>query len=165
MAKTIASHNYVIVKDDTVISVFKGSDLPEYNEADINVIDVTKVTPLPALNWVYDSLTKKFSAPLVVPIEPLSPVQTLKNEFGESILSDIDYVGHTFNISIDTYSIMASYAAFASLTGKLPDNFYWLNKSNEKVHMTLDQFKGFCTVASNKVFNSFDEYVNKRNKI
>ena len=168
MATTIANNEYVILENNIVISSFFGYNLPEYNEQVVNVIDVTNLKIKPKINWTYNPSNGSFSAPVVVTeptLEQPTPLDSLKSEFIENQLADITYMGHVFNFSPSTYSNLTGYAAFAALTGHLPDNFYWLNKSNEKVPMTLEQFTGFCDLAANQVFSSFKEYIDKRNQL
>lgn len=172
MATTIADNDYIILsKDNIVISLFKGEDLPEYNEEMINVVDVTSMEVKPLLNWKYIPDSDSY-IPAIEPIETiindtpvLTPKEKIYKKYMDSILSDIEYMGHTFNFIGNTYYHIAGYAAFASMTGHLPNNFYWLNKQNQKVPMTLDEFKGFCDLAANIVFNNFDIYVEDKSKI
>lgn len=161
MASTIASNKYVIINEDgLVISYFNGSDLPEYNENMIHVIDVTNVSPQPNLNWTYSG--GNFTEPVTTRDTSIPPVTQLKMDYISNIIADVDYMGHTFNFGVDTYHYLSSYAAFAGLSGVLPDGFYWLDKSNVEVYMTLEEFKDFCHIVSLRVFNSFDDYVTRR---
>lgn len=170
MATTIANNDYVIIdKNNLVISLFKGAELPEYNEKMINVIDITSLSEKPELTWTYNPKTKKFIAPAVgefVIEEPATPelssLQVIRNQYIEQLLSDFDYMGHTFNFQENTYLHMSAYAAFANLSGSLPDGFYWLDKYNNEVNMTLDEFTEFCKLTSDKVFTNFKTYVDKR---
>lgn len=172
MATTIPNNDYVIIgQNNIVISLFHGYDLPEYNEKMTNVIDVTELSIKPQLNWIYDPNTLTYSAPAEIDVTPppdineLSPKQIFLNEYTYLQLADVEYMGNVFNMLPNTYVYMASYAAFANLNNKLPDGFYWLNKNNQEVPMTLEQFKGFCELVSNKVFNGFIQYVNKKNNL
>lgn len=163
MATTIATNKYVIVNNNLIISVFFGKELPEYNENMINVIDVTDINPQPNLNWTYSN------GVFTEPKEPISilpsQLQILRDVHNNEILSDIDYMGHTFNFNIDSYNYLSFYMSTVAICGVLPNNFYWLDKSNTEVYMTLDEFKTFCQLISNRVFVSFQQYTQERKSI
>lgn len=171
MATTVAKNSYVIIDaNNTVISVFKGEELPEYNENMINVIDVTTVVPKPQLTWTYDSSTKKFSAPAVPEelveevVEP-TPLELLKQKMYQEIIQDVDYMGTKFQSGMPTPMLLTSYASLLALTGQLPAGFFWYDKFNNKVPMTTEEFKGFVTLVFNNYFESFVNYVGQRDTL
>lgn len=167
MATTIANNDYVIINESNlVISLFTGKDLPEYNEEMINVIDVTTVTPKPQLNWAYDKINHKFTAP-VVPEEVVEeePVPTeldlLKQEL-KNQTSFINYMDTEFQTSGYTILIINSYISLLHVNGSLPENFFWLDKFNNKVPMTVEQFKTFADLVITNYFTQFTNYVDQK---
>ncbi len=172
MAITTAGNDYIILgKDNIVISSFKGGDLPEYNEDMLNVIDVTSMDVKPSINWKYVPDSNSYT-PAIEPTETVidevivpTPKEKIYKKYMDSILSDVQYMGHTFNFNQNTYAHITGYAACANITGKLPVNFYWLNKQNQRVPMTFDEFKGFCELAANIVFNNFEIYVQDKDNL
>lgn len=164
MATTIANNDYVIIdKNNIVISLFHGYDLPEYNEEMTNVMDVTDITPKPQITWSYDPSNDNFTAPPDPdPIEIKSELDLLKEELKETVLGDIEYMGNVFQAGPTAPLIINSYLSIIALDGSLPDGFFWLDKSNNKVFMTEEEFKGFASAVLNNYFLSFSDYVEKR---
>jgi hypothetical protein len=166
MATTIANNDYVIIdKNNIVISLFHGYDLPEYNEEMTNVMDVTDITPKPQIGWSYDLSNDNFTAPPELEIEELveekSPVDLLREELSNSV-SLISYMGTEFQTGGVTISIVNSYVSLLAIGGNLPENFFWLDKLNNKVPMTEEQFKGFAQLAITNYYTHFANYVEQR---
>lgn len=167
MATTIANNDYVIIdKNDLVISVFKGSELPEYNEEMVNVIDVTTLTVKPQLNWTYNKSKNKFTEPAIVGdfiiTEPeKTPVEILRDELKDAVDS-IEYMGTTFQTGGFTISYINSYVSLLYVSGSLPENFFWLDKFNNKVFMTEQEFKTFAEIVITNYYTNFANYVNKK---
>lgn len=171
MATTVAKNNYVIIDaNNKVISVFKGEELPEYNENMINVIDVTTVVPKPQLTWTYDSSTNSFTAPVVVEPEDVventtpTPVELLKEELRVQV-NEVEYMGTTFQTGGYSIHIIIAYLSLISIDGSLPENFFWLDKFNNKVPMTEDQFKTFASLCITNYWINFSNYVEERNAL
>ncbi|CAB4122155.1 hypothetical protein UFOVP26_99 [uncultured Caudovirales phage] len=55
----------------------------------------------------------------------------------------ISYMGHEFDLTLETYNNLTSAAAFAGLFGNVAEDFVWMDYYNEPVPMTLDDLKGF----------------------
>jgi hypothetical protein len=162
MASTIADNDYVIVDKGMVISVFKGSELPAYNEDMTTVIDVTALSVKPQMSWTYDAAAETFTEPMVTPVAVISPVDILKEELKETVIGDITYMGNVFQAGPAAPQIINSYLAMIALDGALPAGFFWLDKSNNKVFMTEAEFKGFASAVFNNYWSSFSQYVEQR---
>lgn len=166
MATTIANNDYVIIDENNlVISVFKGSTLPEYNEDMVNVIDVTTLSIKPELTWTYNPTTSQFIQPPVgestVDVVEKTPVELLKEDLRVAVDS-IDYMGTEFQTGGFTIPIINSYVSLLAIGVSLPENFFWLDKFNNKVPMTEEQFKTFASLAITNYYTHFANYVDER---
>ena len=146
MAQTIADHQYVSVNHNIVNSIFLGSELPEYNENDILVIDVTDFSVKPALNWAYDASTNTFTdpvAPQTLDEAKAAKKQAIKNARGQHLLPEyVAYHGHKFQMTLETYTNTTTAAAHAALLGDVEPGFSWIDMDNNEVPMSLDDLKG-----------------------
>ena len=61
--KTINGHIYAQIQNGLVFWVFDSITLPEFNEDTFDAVDITSLSPQPALGWSYDGT--KFTAPVV----------------------------------------------------------------------------------------------------
>ena len=61
--QTIEGHMYARIHDGALVWLFTQSDLPEFNEDDLQVVDITHVVPQPQVGWSYDGAV--FSPPTV----------------------------------------------------------------------------------------------------
>lgn len=52
--KTQEGHVYAHIQHSRVSWIFTQPDLPEFNENDIEVVDVTSLSPVPQVGWSYD---------------------------------------------------------------------------------------------------------------
>lgn len=68
--KTKKGRLYALIQGSMVTWVFGQSDLPEYNESDVEVVDITGMEPLPALGWRYAG--GEFSEPAALSVEGLA---------------------------------------------------------------------------------------------
>ena len=162
MATTIADNDYVIIDKGLVISTFKGSELPAYNETMTTVIDVTALSTKPQLGWTYNSADQTFTAPEEIVLQEKTPVEVLKEQLRENVIGDVEYMGHVFQAGPTAPLIINSYLSIIALDGALPAGFYWLDKSNTKVFMTEAEFKGFASVVLNNYYTHFTNYVDQR---
>lgn len=165
MAVTLPSNDYVTVIPDgsgklIVNSIFKGAALPEYNENHVYVIDVTKLKVKPNYNWIYNETTKAFSDPSIP--QTLDEAKQKKSEEidmarGIYLLPEngIQYMGSTFDLTKDTYNNISGAAGTIALVGELPADFAWIDFNNNRVPMTLDQFKGFAALIAQRLNYGF----------
>lgn len=160
MATTIAENNYVIVNDGLVISVFKGVDLPEYNEEMTEVIDVTDATPTPELGWSYNQ--GEFTAPVFL---ELTGKDKLKFDRGQNLIKPIFYIGHDFDVNSVTYLTIIGYQTYLNTFGTLPEGFVWTDVNDEEVPMTSDQFKEFFKIAIERVLTEHLNYIDAKKQL
>lgn len=58
----------------------------------------------------------------------------------------IDYMGRTFDLAIETYQNVATACAYFGMMGATPEGFAWIDYNNIPVPMTFDEFKGFAAL-------------------
>jgi hypothetical protein len=163
MAKTIANNNYVIVQNNVVISLFEGSQLPEYNEEMIEVIDVTDVDPKPEMNWVYNSGV--FTTPNLGELSELTGKDKLKFERGLNLTKPITFMGRNFKINSGTYSSLIGYVTYLNTFGVLPSDFVWTDELDEPVAMTPDEMKQFFKIAIERVLSEHLIYIEGKKQL
>lgn len=157
MAKTKSNKFYAIIKDETVQSVFQGKELPEYNEKQLLVVEVPKDT-LPGDGYV-DGKIKKMDRIELLRREKVGEVEARTIEMISN--RQIVFKGHTFATGSQTYEFMIRLSALFAATGKVPDDFFFLDVNRKKVKMNSSEFKEFVTLVFNQVWSDYQVHINR----
>lgn len=122
---------YAQIRDSRVHQVFDADTLPEWNEHDITVVDITDLDPPPQAGWfVVDG---QLSAE---PIALTDKLAAIEQQLLAAVSADIVMDGHTFQADERSRTLLASTATFVAGGGTLPEGFGWRDKSNVLVPMT-----------------------------
>jgi hypothetical protein len=80
--RSIPDHQYVLILYGKVHQVFRGSELPEWNENDIDVIDVTDTKPTPGVGWAVSHAPSGFKSfsPSVADVIGFTQIQALSDQ-------------------------------------------------------------------------------------
>jgi hypothetical protein len=103
-----SDHIYTQIVNGLVHYLFTAADMPEWNETQITVVDVTAVSPAPAVGWSYAGGT--FSAP------PAPPAPTLAQQASAMLAAGCAIASTATPAVNGTYALdTASRAAFGEV--------------------------------------------------
>lgn len=127
----IEGRTYAQIRAGRVQWVFQAAELPEWNEHDLEVVDVTDLDPPPQVGW--------FVADGQMSAEPIAladKLVALEQQLHAAVSADIVMDGHTFQADERSRTLLASTATFVAGGGALPAGFGWRDKANVLVPMT-----------------------------
>jgi len=122
---------YAQIHDSRVHQVFGADTLPEWNEHDIEVVDITDLDPPPQVGW--------FAADGELSGQPIALADQLvaiEQQLLAAVSADIEVDGHAFQADERSRTLLASTATFVAGGGTLPEGFGWRDKDNSLVPMT-----------------------------
>lgn len=82
----------------------------------------------------------------------------IKANYPDNLNIEVEYAGHTYQADQKSYLEML----FALLQPQLPDNFYWLDKSNNKIPVTKQNLQELANLVFLKRFDIFNQYQTKK---
>lgn len=74
----------------------------------------------------------------------------------------IEYLGTIFDLDEKSYLNLTQVCASVTLLGRLPESFAWINKANQPITMTLEQFKGLVDVATARFQQGYADALAKK---
>jgi len=129
--KAISGHTYAQIRAGHVHSVFDAAELPEWNEHDIEVVDITGLDPQPAPGWY--AADGQLSA---TPITVADQRADIDRQLQVAISADMEFGGHWWQADERSRSLLASTATYVAAGGVLPEGFAWRDRDNVNVPMS-----------------------------
>ncbi|MBW4089886.1 MAG: hypothetical protein HIU82_02085 [Proteobacteria bacterium] len=145
-----AGHTYAQIVNGLVHWIFGAADMPQWNAAQITVVDITGVSPAPAVGWSYSD--GGFTAP------PSPPAPTLAQQAAALITGGIAITSSGTPALNGTYSTGAAaqqnaahMMGFINANGKFPGTsgtLVWLDAAGQPhTFATTAEFGAFYTAA------------------
>lgn len=161
MAKTDPKKTYAIIMDGKVQSIVKGTELPEYNDQQLLVVEAKKDTA-PGDEYVNGKF-KAFDRVEEARKIKIGDVQaqTLKM-ITERVLT---FKGHTYPMGGQPYEVIVRLAAFFSVNQRLPEGFFMVDVKHERVAMTNEEFKEFIAQVFNQVWADYTTHAGNMSKV
>jgi hypothetical protein len=129
--RSIEGHTYAQIRGGRVHAIFDAAQLPEWNEHDIEVIDVTGLDPAPAVGWYVEA--GQLSA---TPIALADQRAEIDRQLQTAVSADIEFGGHWWQADERSRSLLASTATYVAAGGVLPEGFAWRDRDNVNVPMS-----------------------------
>jgi len=79
----------------------------------------------------------------------------------DKLFFDVEYNDHTFQADPKSFSEMI----YALSIDVFPDNYYWIDKENNKVIITKEDLQNLVSKIAKERFRIFNEHQERKNKI
>lgn len=164
MAKLNPKKKYAQIQTGKVHAIFMGSDLPEYNDKDLTIIEAKDDYKL---GDAYENgkVIPQVKTVSLADVKEEKKAELLEKRMDHLFKSTAQYKGHTFQMAIDSYNRLTAIASLAALNGELPPDFFWVDVDNKRVPMTLAEFKEFTKFFVKTYWEAFSRYQGLREKV
>lgn len=90
----------------------------------------------------------------------LAQLDALSQNLEKDLNFDVVFEGSTYQADSKSYQEM-----IFSLASELPENFYWVDKENNKISMTKEKLQAIVNLIQTKRFEIFNQYQLKKDKV